>query len=80
MDASIMKSELETYERRRETLLVQAEGKWVLIRGDQVVGTFDTNMDAVADGYRRFGNVPFMVKQILRVETPENFISNQIGI
>ena len=80
MDVSILKSELETYERRRETLLVQAEGKWVLIRGDQVVGTFDTNMDAVADGYRRFGNVPFMVKQILRVETPENFISNQIGI
>jgi hypothetical protein len=31
-------------------------------------------MDAIADGYRRFGNVPFLVKQVVEVETPINFM------
>ena len=76
----VLDAELKTYEQNRENLLGTAEGKFVLIRSDKVIGVYDTKMDAIAQGYQRFGNVPFLVKQILKVETPQNFISNLLGI
>lgn len=69
----VLEVELKTYEQHRDKLLGTAEGKYVLIRDDQVVGVFDSKMDAIAQGYQRFGNVPFLVKQVLRVEVPQSF-------
>ena len=64
----MLKTELETYEREKERLLGESEGKYVLIRGEDVVGTWDTYEDAVKTGYSKFGLAPFLVKQIQRVE------------
>ncbi len=76
----VLEVELKTYEQHRDQLLGTAEGKYVLIRNDQVLGVFDSKMDAIAQGYQRFGNVPFLVKQILKVEVPQNFVSNLLGV
>ena len=73
-------TELKAYEQNRDHLLGTAEGKFVLIHNDQVVGVYDSKMDAINAGYQQFGNVPFLVKQIVKVETPHNFISNLLGI
>lgn len=78
--AQVLDVELKTYEQNRDQLLGTAEGKFVLIRDNQVVGIFDSKMDAIAVGYQQFGNVPFLVKQILKIETPLNFMSNLLGI
>jgi hypothetical protein len=72
----ILVAELQTYEQQRETLLGTSEGKFVLIHGTQVVGIFDSKMDAIAAGYQQFGNVPFLVKEILRGEAPLDLMSN----
>lgn len=76
----LLDTELKTYDQHREHLLGTAEGKFVLIRNDRVVGVYDSKMDAIAEGYRQFGNVPFLVKQVVKVETPQNFISNLLGV
>ena len=76
----ILGTEIQTYEQQRENLLGTSEGKFVLIHGTQVIGIFDAKMDAIAAGYQQFGNVPFLVKQILRIEAPLNFMSNLLGI
>ena len=78
--AQILDTELKTYEQQRDHLLATAEGKFVLIHNDEVVGTYDSKMDAIAQGYHQFGNVPFLVKQILKIEVAQNFISNLLGI
>jgi hypothetical protein len=78
--AGILDTELKTYEQHRHNLLGTAEGKFVLIRNDRVIGIYDSKMDAIAQGYQQFGNVPFLVKQIVKVETPQNFISNLLGV
>lgn len=75
-----LETELRTYEQHRENLLGTAEGKFVLIRNEEIVGVYDSKMDAIAQGYQKFGNVPFLVKQIVKVETPQNFISNLLGV
>ncbi len=72
--------ELTTYSARLTDLLVTSEGKFVIIHDDDVLGTFDTQMDAIATGYRELGNVAFLVKQIARIETPLSFVSNVLGI
>ena len=76
----LLDTELKTYDEHRDHLLGTAEGKFVLIRSDRVFGVYDSKMDAIADGYKQFGNVPFLVKQIVRVEIPQNFISNLLGV
>ena len=73
-------TELRTYEQHREHLLGTAEGKFVLIRNEEIVGVYDSKMDAIAQGYQKFGNVPFLVKQILKVEAPLDFLSNLLGV
>ena len=76
MGTSILEKELAAYEAAKAGLLSQALGKFVLIRGEQVVDTFDAELDAVKAGYQKFGNVPFLVMQVTEVESPDNFISD----
>ena len=76
----ILDAELKTYEKNRDQLLGTAEGKFVLIQNNQVVGIYDSKMDAIAMGYQQFGKVPFLVKQIVKVEAPQNFTSNLLGV
>ncbi len=71
-----LQRELETYAAHRDELLATVEGTFVLIRGDQVAGTYSSQTDAIAEGYRRFGNVPFLVKQVVRLETPVTYFTS----
>ncbi len=80
MAVMVLDSEMETYEQNRSKLLGSSPGKWVLIHRTDIADVFDTQDDAVAEGYRRFGNVPFLVKQIVAVELPEFFTSNLIAL
>jgi hypothetical protein len=78
--SELLEAELKTYEVSRDQLLGSDSGKFVLIKEDRVVGTFDTKPDAIRAGYEQFGNVPFLVKQIVQVEAPLNFTSNLLGV
>ena len=69
-------TELKTYEQNSDNLLGTAEGKFALIHNTQVIGIYDSKMDAISARYQQFCNFPFLVKQILKVEAPLNFISN----
>jgi hypothetical protein len=73
-----LRRELEVFEAHRAELLGRASGKYALIHGEQVVDIYDTEADAIREGYRQFGNVPFLVKRIVPVDIPERFASNLI--
>lgn len=75
-----LEKELRTYESNRERLIGASNGKFVLIRGSEVEDVFDSQLDAIRRGYERFGNVPFLVKQILEVESPQSFTSTLIAV
>jgi hypothetical protein len=78
--ASVLQRELETFERVKDQLLAHSEGKFVLIHDDDVLGTYNDEKDAIADGYRRLGNVPFLVRLITEVEVPANFVNGNVGL
>ncbi|HLC58417.1 MAG TPA: hypothetical protein VJI68_01000 [Candidatus Nanoarchaeia archaeon] len=76
----ILFEELETYEKNKPDLLKSAFGKYVLIKGKEIINTFDTQNDAIKFGIEKFGNVPFLVKKIEEIETKQNFTSNLIKV
>lgn len=49
--------------------LVQHEGKYVVIKGDEILpDVYAGYEEALAAGYGRFGPVPFLVKQVHKTE------------
>ena len=77
MNAAMTKShafdvEVATYNKKLPELLGEI-GKFILIKGEEVIGTFDTYNDAVKAGYERFKLEPFFVKQIAPAEQIQFF-------
>ena len=58
-----LEQELRTYEANVDKWTEQT-GKFVLIRGEEVVEFFTAYEDAIQAGYKKFGLEPFLVKQI----------------
>jgi len=57
--------EWETYRREVGRLLADGhEGRVVLIKGDQIVGFFDSEEDAEIAGYRQFLMSPFLIHRV----------------
>lgn len=76
----MLQEELRTFETQKKELLEKARGKFALIKGHQIVSVFDTETDAVRQGYERLGNVPFLVKEIVEYESSALFTSDLLGI
>ncbi len=66
---AVLTRELATYEREKVRLLVEAPGKFALIKGDDVIGTYGTQIGAIHAGRRRYGGVLLLVKQIVDVDS-----------
>jgi len=71
-----LERELETYKAKLPEL-TKDEGKFVLIRGTDVIDVYTSYEDAVKEGYAKFQLSPFLVKQIQSVEQI-HFISRLI--
>lgn len=67
MNDSVLQKEIATYNRELPVLVGKA-GKFVLIKGDNIEGTFDSYEDALSIGYDKFGLEPFLVKRIAPTE------------
>lgn len=59
-----LEKELETYYRNKDNLIVENKGKFVLIKDSQIVGVYTSSEDALTAGLQKFGNVPFLIKEI----------------
>jgi len=64
-----LERELQTYQRELKNYLKE-KGKFILIRGDQVVGVWENEEEAVEAGDQLFPLEPFLVKEIQEVEQP----------
>jgi hypothetical protein len=67
-----LEKELETFKKELPTL-INDEGKFVLIHGTEIAGTFSSYEDAIKIGYEKFHLEPFLVKQINQIEQVSYF-------
>lgn len=58
--------EMKAYQSKRRQLLEKNIGRWVIIKGDHVVGCYSTEEAAVAAGRKE--GPPFLAHQIVRRE------------
>lgn len=63
-----LETELQFYESHRAEWLQHYNGKFALIKGVDLLGTYSTWDEALEEGVKRLGNVPFLVRRI----QPEN--------
>ncbi len=66
--------ELAAYARERDRLVRDHLGKIALIHEDEVLGAFSSADEAFLEGFRRFGYVRMMLKEI-RDPDPPDFVS-----
>jgi hypothetical protein len=59
-----LEKELATYARMKADLLTRYEGKFVLIHAEDFYGAYDTAENAYAEGVKRFGQEPFLIKKV----------------
>lgn len=60
----MLETEKRAFERLKPELLQRAAGKFALIVGDQLEGTFDTEGAAYEAGISKYGNVPMLIQRI----------------
>jgi flagellar hook-associated protein FlgK len=61
---ALLGQELQTLEREKERLLQTSRDRYVLVKGEKIVSSFDSEEEALSDGYERFGTDPFLVEQV----------------
>ncbi len=65
MTLNQISKEVRIFENNRSSLVKEAKGKYVLVYKEDIIDIYDTEEVAVREGYAKFGNVPFLVKEIL---------------
>lgn len=73
-EESHLARELKTFLAHQLEWLVTARDKYVLIKGDEVIGFYDRQDEAFIEGYKRFRREPFMVQRV-----QENFDTYYFG-
>lgn len=63
-----LEKEQALYAKMKPELLKNHEGKFVLIRGEEFVGAYDSAANAYSEGVKRFGRELFLVKKVTEQE------------
>lgn len=75
-----LETELRYFSEHRGDLLKAAAGQFALVKGDTLIGTFNSETEAIRNGYETLGNVPFLVKKITETDIPLSFTSFNLGV
>lgn len=60
-----LQGEYEFYNKNKASFFSKYGGKFIVIRGEEVLGPFDTDAEAYKKGLLRFGIVPFFMTNVL---------------
>jgi hypothetical protein len=68
------------YDEHLAEWLHQFAGRFVLIKGSALIGTYDTQADALAEGARRFGLAPFLVRRVEQTSSEVQIPALTLGL
>ena len=64
-ELDVLREEIAFFDAHRDDWMARYVGKWALVKGADLIGTFDTRENGYLEGLKRFGVVPFLVDQIV---------------
>lgn len=76
----LLKKELKFFERNKSRLLKNYLGQFVLIKDNDLIGAYTTEEEAYKAGIEKFGNTPFLIKQVLKEEPTYAIPALNVGL
>jgi hypothetical protein len=80
MSDIVLANELKAYERMKENLLKEHEGKVVAIKDGELIGIYNSEEEAFKDVVEKYGVIPVLIKRITREEKLEQLPSYTYGL
>lgn len=74
-----LETEIEFYNAHKKDWLQHYEGKFALIKGTELLGTYTTWQQAFDDGVEKLGNVPFLIRQVQEKDDIVQFPALTVG-
>jgi hypothetical protein len=62
----MLENEIAFFEKNMEKWLSQYEGKFVLIKGEELTGVYDTNEEALTVAASRYGLSPCLIRRVTK--------------
>ena len=75
-----LKRDYDFFQATKKDWLDQHSGKYALVKGRKLIGVFDTDAAAYAEGIKRFGNVSMLIARIQPQESVVWIPSLQLGL
>ena len=76
----MLEKERQYFTEHRAELLARYPDKFVVIKDTELVGAFNTIEEALAEGARRFGLQPFLVRRVTESDETINIPALTLGI
>lgn len=71
---SLLAQEEKLYEKYKDLLLKKGEGKYVVIQDEMILKFFETEEDALKEGYKAFkAQRPFLIRKVSAVDSVHYF-------
>jgi len=80
MEKIVLEKEFKFFQSKMEEWLKNYRGKFVLIKGEELIHVFNTFEDAYKEGVKRYGNQPFFIKKVDEEERIEMLPALTLGI
>ena len=61
-DSTLLMKETEFFDTHREEFARKYAGRFLLIKGEKLIGSYSTRDRAVTEGVKRYGQGPFLVR------------------
>jgi hypothetical protein len=65
--------EIKYFEQHKDQWLEHHENKYALVKGEELIGTFDTIETAYRVGVEKFKTEPFLIRRIQKEEPVQHF-------
>jgi len=76
----MLEREIQYFDEHRDELLAKHRHQFVLIKGDRLLGAFQTMEEALSEATRRFGLDSYLVRQVEESQDPVNIPALTLGI
>jgi hypothetical protein len=76
----VLEQERDFYDAHLQEWLGSSAGRTALIKGQELIGMFDTIEDAIREGGRRYGLQSFLVRRVENRQEPVNIPALMFGL
>jgi hypothetical protein len=76
----LLQSEYDFYRKNKTELVQKYSGKFIVIKGEEILAPFDTDADAYKAGLLKFGIVPIFITRVLPEEEKGVIPVLQLGL